>query len=71
MNTRWTDDQVTAAVAQSMKEKGLHSAFTPLVRSFLLDASDEWRVCCQTNCDPCVNDLAPAVDRARELLGAG
>ena len=71
MNSSWTDDQITAAVAQSMREKDLHPAFALLVRRCVLDASDEWRVCCESDCDPCVNDLAPAVDRAREILGAG
>jgi hypothetical protein len=58
MNSRWTDDQITAAVAQSMRERDLHPAFTPLVRRCLLDASDEWR-CAADGLRPCVNDLAP------------
>lgn len=71
MHAHWTDDQITVAVAQSMKEQGLHPAFTSLVRRCLLDASEEWRICCEGECEPCVNDLIPAVDRAREILGAG
>jgi hypothetical protein len=71
MNSHWSDEQIEAAVAQAVREAGLHRVFAPLVRAAVVDTSDGWRVCCESDCEPCVKNLEPAVDRARELLGAG
>ncbi len=69
MNARWTDQEIDVAVRISVEETRLHPAFTPMVRRFALDETDGWRVCCGMDCSPCVNELAPAVERVRELLG--
>ena len=64
------DDTIDEAVALSLQETGLHRAFKSTVRRFVLLENDDWNICCGEDCDPCVNELSRAVERAREILAA-
>lgn len=56
------------AILRALREVGLPGDHAPDVRA-LLDAPDEsWRSCCGGFCDPCVQAIGRAVDRARALL---
>ncbi len=70
MEPTFTESQLEDAVNRALEESGLHPAFRSMVRRFVLDRSSEWRICCGSDCDPCVRDVIPVVDRAREILGA-
>ena len=74
MDTRpgpWPEARITEAVRRSLEETDLPGAFTGLVRQLLLSDTDDWNVCCGDGCDPCVNDLSRAADRAWEILESG
>lgn len=68
MNESLAPEVIDRAVAQSVAECGLDAGFARTVRQFLFTDSTEWNLCCGAGCDPCVTELARAVDRARELL---
>ena len=56
------------AIADSCAKEGLDDSYTSFVAQHL-DAPDaNWRWCCGSNCDPCVQQLGRAVDRARQAL---
>ena len=63
------DPELENAVRQALRERGLDASFFRTVLALVARDSDEWRACCGSGCDPCVLAIAPAVDRARELLG--
>lgn len=70
MKSNWTNDDINDAVSRSLRETGIHRAYQSTVRQFLLAESDDWPVCCEADCNPCVNELSRAVERAREILGS-
>jgi len=54
-------------VAACVKQ-GLDESYASFVAQHLDAADDSWRWCCGSNCDPCVQQLARAVDQARSDL---
>jgi hypothetical protein len=59
----------SAAIAAALHDEGLDGSYLAFVARHL-DANDAtWRWCCGSNCDPCVQRLGRAVDRARSALG--
>ncbi len=69
MSTPWSDAEIDAAVLTALEENHLHKAFRGMVRRYVTDGTEVWRDCCESDCDPCVVELIPVVDRAREILG--
>jgi hypothetical protein len=55
-------------VRQAMNENMLLEIYRPFVMDFLHRRDDVWRQCCNSDCDPCVLQLARVVDRARQLM---
>ena len=43
----------------------MHAGYHRVVRSYVLDERDGWRVCCGSGCDPCMLRLGRIVDRIR------
>lgn len=64
-------DAIDAAVAAALAETGVHHTFARTVRELLERHDEQWRVCCGSGCDPCVEALGRAVDAARRRLGPG
>lgn len=58
-----------AAVDVAVKETGLDPIWRGNVRSLYQREDENWRRCCGGGCDPCVLQLARAVDRVKELAG--
>lgn len=63
------DPALLNAVATALREYGLDDGFFRTVADLVTRDSDEWRACCGSGCDPCILVIAPAVDRARQILG--
>ena len=68
MTANRTADIIDDAVSRSLRENGLHRAFHSTVRRYLMSGDTAWNVCCGADCDPCVNELSRAVERARAIL---
>lgn len=61
-----------SALARAVSEAGLDPVWTGNVRELHFRRDEAWRGrCCGGGCDPCVLQLARAVDRLRELLPLG
>ena len=64
------DSLIGAAIQRALQELHHDASWAGAVRR-LFDASDEqWRNCCGSQCDPCVEDLARVLERARALLAS-
>ena len=59
------DAALDDCVARALEAEGMHSGFLRIVRTYVLDRRDQWRVCCGSNCDPCMLQLGRVVDRVR------
>lgn len=58
-----------AKIAGWLAEEAVDASYTAFVARHL-DADDaDWRWCCGSQCDPCVQRLGRVVDLARQLLG--
>ena len=55
-------------VQESCRLEGVDQSYASFVASHLDIADNGWRWCCGSSCDPCVNALGRAVDRARRAL---
>lgn len=44
-------------------------SYRETVRNLVHDTDDRWRVCCGSACEPCVEQVARAVDQVRSLIG--
>ncbi|MCC6672916.1 MAG: hypothetical protein IT458_17765 [Planctomycetes bacterium] len=62
---------IDQAVAAALRECGLPPSYHDTVRQHVTSGSEEWRVCCGSGCDPCVEQIARAVVRAQALLAGG
>lgn len=60
---------VDDAILRALREVGLGGEHIEDVRARLDAADESWRSCCGGFCDPCVQTIGRAVDRARALLG--
>ncbi len=56
-----------AAIDQAMAENMLEFAYRSYVVELLGRADDDWRICCNSNCEPCMLQLGRVVDRVRVL----
>lgn len=58
-------------VTEALEREGVDPSYASFVARHL-DADDaSWRWCCGSSCDPCVQALGRAVDRARHDLRLG
>ena len=62
-----TPDDRLALTSACLKE-GLDATYASFVARHLQSPDAAWRWCCGSNCDPCVQALGRAVDRARRAL---
>lgn len=56
------------AIAQAMREHMLDDVYRGYVDSYLARDDPSWRMCCNSDCEPCVMQLGRVVDRVRQLL---
>lgn len=63
------------ALEQALREhchrEDLDAGYVQFALQHLRVPDDDWRWCCGSNCDPCVQVLGELVDRARTLAGLG
>ncbi len=59
------EPQVTALLVAER----IDPSYLAFVRRHLAEPDANWRWCCGSNCDPCVDGLARVVDAARRLVG--
>ena len=52
-----------------MAEAGVERGFRRSLGDLIARDDDEWRLCCGSGCEPCVELLAKIVDRVREECG--
>ena len=57
------------ALDLALEENHIDGSFRETVRNLVHDTDDRWRVCCGSACEPCVEQVARAVDRVRALIG--
>ena len=57
------------SVAAACAKEGVDESYASFVAEHLDATDDSWRWCCGSSCDPCVQALSRAVDRARIALG--
>jgi hypothetical protein len=55
-------------IERLLAEEGLDASYFAFVLAHLDRPDEQWRWCCGGNCDPCVQKLGRAVDRARTAL---
>ena len=55
----------------ALAEHGVDPSYRATVRNLVHDTNDRWRVCCGSTCEPCVEQVARAVDQVRALIGVG
>ena len=63
------DREARRALGDACAAEGLDESYASFVARHVEAADATWRWCCSSSCDPCVNQLGRAVDRARALLG--
>ena len=56
-------------LAEACRKEGLEESYASFVAQHLDKPDKRWRWCCGSNCDPCVQTLGRAVDRARKDVG--
>ena len=56
------------AVATAISEFKLDRGFARTLRAMTLRESDDWMICCDGGCDPCVLTLEQAVNSIRKRL---
>ncbi|MFK7742384.1 MAG: hypothetical protein AB8H80_18870 [Planctomycetota bacterium] len=56
-------------LSSACKAEGVEDSYTSFVARHLDMPDRGWRWCCGSSCDPCVQSLGRAVDRARKVLG--
>ena len=61
----------TEAITAALKEARLDESDRSIVEFYLGFDDDSWRACCGSDCIPCMNQVAQAVDHARGLLERG
>ncbi|MCA8943234.1 MAG: hypothetical protein KDB80_11795 [Planctomycetes bacterium] len=59
------DDALESTIARAVEAAGLDESYVPVIRGYVEDTSDLWRVCCSTHCNPCMQDLGTVVDQVR------
>ena len=57
------------ALDLALEEQQIDVSFRETVRNLVYDKDDRWRVCCGSACEPCVEQVARAVDQVRALIG--
>ena len=63
-----TDPRLQAAILRALERCGLSATLARSVAALVPRRLDDWRVCCGSNCDPCVTPLGQAVDMVRAEL---
>lgn len=65
------DQDGRRTVHDACAKEGVDESYASFVARHLDEEDGSWRWCCGSNCDPCVQALGRAVDRARRELGIG
>lgn len=60
---------IDAAIDEGLRYAGLRDTQRGFVVMYLDKDPVEWLSCCGSYCDPCVQTIGRAVERAREVLG--
>ncbi len=63
-------DDIDAIVDRALAEMGLDPTYRSSIRRLHDCGNDQWRNCCGSGCDPCVETLGRAVDRVRTIVRA-
>lgn len=61
--------RVDDAIDEGVRFAGLRDTQRGFVEAYLHADPAEWMSCCGSYCDPCVQTIGRAVQRAREVLG--
>ncbi len=69
MNPPIDDRELAQRLAEHFAREDVDQGYLPFVLQHLRRPDDDWRWCCGSNCDPCVDQLGRMVDAARRLLG--
>jgi hypothetical protein len=56
------DDEV---LLDALTQAGIHPAYREAVRRYAAEPDAQWRYCCGSSCDPCVEQIGRAVDAYR------
>lgn len=59
------------ALREHCTQNGLDAGYVQFALQHLRLPDDDWRWCCGSKCDPCVQLLGRLVDHARTLAGLG
>ena len=54
-----------AVLLEALTEAGIHPAYREAVRRYAAEPDEQWRYCCGSSCDPCVEQIGRAVDAYR------
>jgi hypothetical protein len=60
--------RLEAALTRALRENHLDESYRSSVRRYVAMTGDQWRVCCGSGCDPCIEPIARAVDQVRRSL---
>ncbi len=63
------DFALEQALREHCRQKGLDPGYVQFALQHRQKPDDDWRWCCGSNCDPCVEVLGRLVDHARKLTG--
>jgi hypothetical protein len=63
------DARARESLAEICAAEGVGESYASFVARHLDVDDASWRWCCGSSCDPCVQALGRAVDRARAALG--
>lgn len=58
------------ALLDALTQAGIHPAYREAVRRCVDEPDAQWRYCCGSSCDPCVEQMGRAVDAFRSHLAA-
>ena len=58
------------ALLAALRQAGIHLAYREAVRRCVDEPDAQWRFCCGSSCDPCVEQIGRAVDAYRSHLAA-
>ncbi len=58
-----------AALDEALRDNHVPEGFRDTIRRLVFDPHSDWRVCCGSQCEPCVLPMGRAVDQVRASIG--
>ncbi|MCR9246834.1 MAG: hypothetical protein NXI31_17515 [bacterium] len=55
-------------LAEHFDKEGVDRSYVHFILQHVERPDQQWRNCCHSSCDPCVERLGRLVDRARQIL---